>query len=276
LLVLLAAALHAGWNALVKAGDDGLTRLAFVNLGCGACGLVMLPFVAMPDPRAWPFIAASVVVHHAYYFLLVAGYRHGDLSQVYPIARGSAPLLVAVGAFVFADERLSGLGVLGVLIISAAIYSLAIDGRRGNRSPGPIGAALATGTAIAGYTIVDGLGGRAAGDVLGYIAALFLLDSLPLALMVLHLRRHSLAYTLSSNWRAGLAGGVCSGLAYGLVIWAMSLVPMTYVSALRETSVILAAWFGTRLLREPFGARRLMAAALVAAGVALLQASRSL
>jgi drug/metabolite transporter (DMT)-like permease len=272
-LVLLAAALHASWNALVKAGGDPFVRLALLNVVSGLCALPLLLVVAPPAMASWPYLLGSVAIHFAYNLALAYGYRFGDLSHVYPIARGIAPPLVALGAWAMAGETPGPLGVLAILAISGAIASLAF-------SPGwrlgplaPVGFALATGLSIAGYTICDGLGGRAAGDVLGYIAWLFVLDAVPFALIVAVWRRHDLAGELPASWRASVLGGVFALAAYGLVIWAMSRAPMASVSALRETSVIMAALIGTRLLREPFGTRRVVAASVVAIGVVLLEAS---
>jgi drug/metabolite transporter (DMT)-like permease len=216
-----------------------------------------------------------VVVHHAYYLTLGYGYRFGDLSHVYPIARGIAPPLVALAAWAFAGESVGLLGLLAILVISGGIVSLAFtdDGRLVAIRPLALG--LTTGITIAAYTLFDGLGGRAAGDVFSYIAWLFVIDAVPFSLIVAWRYRRRLGPALAACWRPAACGGVLSVIAYGLVIWAMSLTPMAAVSALRETSVIVAALIGTRLLREPFGTRRVLAASLVAAGVVLLQVSRA-
>jgi drug/metabolite transporter (DMT)-like permease len=270
-LVLLAAVLHASWNALVKVGGDPFVRLALLNVVSGLCALPFLFLVALPAVASWPYLLGSVAIHLAYNVTLAYSYRFGDLSHVYPIARGVAPPLVALGAWLIAGESPGPIGVLAILVISGAIASLAF-------SPGwrlgplaPLWLALATGLSIAGYTICDGLGGRAAGDVLGYIAWLFALDAVPFGLIVAFWRRHDLAAQLRASCRASVLGGVLALGAYGLVIWAMSQAPMASVSALRETSVIMAALIGTRLLREPFGRRRVVAASVVALGVVLLE-----
>jgi drug/metabolite transporter (DMT)-like permease len=274
-LVLAAALLHASWNALVKAGGDPFVRLAVVNVVGGLCTLPVLLFVASPAPESWPYLFGSVVVHHAYFLALAYGYRFGDLSHVYPIARGVAPPLVALAAWTFTGESLGLLGLLAILVISGGIVSLAFagDGRRTTIKPLILG--LSTGITIAGYTLFDGLGGRAAGDVLGYIVWLFVIDAVPFSIIVACRYHRRLGPALAACWRPATIGGVLSVIAYGLVIWAMSLAPMAAVSALRETSVIVAALIGTRLLREPFGTRRIVAASLVAAGVVLLQMSRA-
>jgi drug/metabolite transporter (DMT)-like permease len=316
-LVLAAAAMHAGWNAVVKQSADPLMRLVLVTLGFFACGLVLVVFNGMPASASWPMLATSVALHQLYYALLVGGYRAGDLSTVYPISRGSAPAWVALGAWLVAGERVAPLGVVGIGLIVLAIASVAIGaasrgktvsdapsgeeptnptapdhtpGWRSAGSPSPVGGeparspdmegravalALATGVVIAGYSVADGIGGRASGRVLAYIGWLFLLQGIPLWAFVAVTARARLRVAIAEGWRAGLAGGVLGFLGYGIVIWAMRSSPMSYVSAVREVSVVLAAFIGTRVLGEPFGARRVAASAVVVLGVVLLQLSRA-
>jgi drug/metabolite transporter (DMT)-like permease len=270
-LVLLAAVLHASWNALVKTGADPFVRLAILNLFCGAAALPMLLASAPPAPASWPYLLGSVAIHHVYYLALAAGYRYGDLSHVYPIARGIAPPLVALCAWLWAGEPQTAGSLLAILLISLAITSLAF-GEGWRLGPlRPLGFALLTGASIAAYTLCDGLGGRLAGDVGGYIAWLFVLDTVPLTVMVALWKPAALRAQLRTDWKLVSAGGVLAFVAYALVIWAMTIAPMAQVSALRETSVILAALIGTRLLGEPFGRRRVVAASLVALGVILLE-----
>ena len=273
-LVLAAAVLHASWNALIKSGGDPWVRLALANGVGTACAAAMVPFVDVPEAAAWPFILGSVAVHQVYFAFVALQYRFGDLSHVYPSSRGAAPLLVAVAAYVFAGETLSPTGMAAVAVICAAILSLTFD--RGWRIAPGKGTFYALGTSltIAVYTLIDGLGGRSTANVADYVVYMFLLNALPFGLLVMYMRRHALVPTFRLHWKTGAFGGVLSYAAYGLVIWAMSSTPMTYVSALRETSVILAALIGTRMLKEPFGARRIAAACGVAAGVVLLQISR--
>ncbi len=273
-LVLAAAVLHASWNALVKSGGDPWVRLALGTAVGVVFAALLLPFVEFPKAEAWPFILASVAIHQVYFVSVALQYRFGDLSHVYPISRGTAPLLVAISAYVFAGETLSPGGLVAVVIICGAILSLTFgDGWRAN-DPKGVFFALCTSLTIAAYTVVDGIGGRTAGDVFNYIVYLFLLDGIPFGLLVIFMRRGVLGPTLKAHWKTGVLGGLFSFLAYALVIWAMTLTPMTYVSALRETSVILAALIGTLFLKEHHGGQRITAAACVAAGVVLLQISR--
>ena len=269
LIVLAAAAMHASWNALVKTGGDPFIRLAIVNLTHTVIVLPLLPFVAIPPAEAWPWLIGSVVMHLAYYVFLSAGYRVGDLSHVYPIARGVAPPLVALGGIAFAGEWLSPTGTAAFLGICLGIWLLAATARGSGRAP--LLLALGTGTMIAAYTICDGMGARASGDVIAYIVWLFLLDGWPFGVGVFWLRRGTIRASLRGAWLPAVGGGLLSVIAYGLVIWCMTQVPLAYVSALRETSVVLAALIGTLLLGEPFGRMRVLSAGVVALGVALLQ-----
>jgi len=271
-LVLLAAFLHAAWNALVKAGRDRLVVLTIAN-GTGVLvALSIAPFVPLPLPQSWPFLLASVVLHTGYYFFLIRAYRVGDLSHVYPLARGLSPVLVALLAAMFANEIPSPLGLVGVLLACAGITSLAFDAGppwRGDRRP----LAYAAGTAvfIATYTLADGMGVRRAGEALPYIVWLMILDGIPIIGFTTYVRRHQLAAALTSNWRAGCTSGLLQFGAYALVIWAMSLGTMASVSALRETSVIFAALIGALVLKERVGALRISAAILVALGIVLMR-----
>ncbi len=274
-LVLLAALFHATWNALVKTGGDRLSVLAMVN-GCSAVIAVgMLPFVDVPAPESWGYIVASITLHTGYYFFLVEAYRVGDLSHVYPLARGLSPLLVAGAAVVFAGELMPPAAFLGVLLACGGIVSLSFDrGPPWRNDPRPLLFALGTAVFIAGYTLVDGIGVRKAETVAGYIAWLFALDAIPIISIAWLIHRRELRWTLRSEWRKGAAGGVLALSAYGLVIWAMSLAPMAAVSALRETGVIFAALIGTIVLKERFGVLRISAAVMVAAGVVLMNVTR--
>ena len=272
LWVLVAALLHASWNALLKFPGDTLIKLALINLTGAAVTLPLLPWIGPPDSASWPFLLGSVAVHACYNACLALAYRQGDLSMVYPLARGIAPLLIAVGAWIVAGETLSAVSLLGVVVISAGILTLGISGWR--QTPLDVLLfAFGTGIAIVGYTLLDGLGARLAGNTLAYVVWLFACNGLPISLIALQFRRRELTAALRQNWLAGVCGGICSIAAYGLVIWAMTQAPMTYVSALRETSVVIAALIGTRLLREPLGTLRLGAAAVVAIGVAALELS---
>lgn len=271
-LLLLAALLHASWNAIAKASGDPLVAMAVVTATGGLFAALFAPAVSFPARAAWPFLAASVVLHLAYQLFLVTAYRLGDLSQVYPIARGLAPCAVAALAFLFSGEVLAPRHTAGLLLASAAIASLALAGGppsvAGRRAAA---AAVTTALLIGSYTFVDGLGVRRCESPFDYVVWSFVFDGLPIAFVALAVRGRTLLLFPRATLVRAAGGGVLSVVAYGIVLWALSRGAMGPVAALRETSVVFAAVIGTRLLGEPFGARRVAAAAGVAAGIALLQ-----
>ena len=265
-LVLLAALLHATWNALVKGAGDRAVMLALISAGHFIPAVALAMLVPLPAPEAWPFIIASTVIHWGYYVFLNLAYKFGDLSFVYPIARGAAPVLIAIGALIFADEHLPLLAWVAIGLVSSGIFLLAAV-RHGD--PRAIGAALLTSSMIACYSVVDGIGIRVSGNPLGYIAWLFILEIF-VVLYVALTRWPRMRATATNTLMIGMAGGMLSGLAYALVLYAKTLAPLGIVSALRETSVIFAALFGILWFGErPIG-RRLTAAAVVAVGIILL------
>lgn len=271
-LVLVAAVMHATWNAIVKVGEDRLVAITTAMAVSGALAPILIVAGRAPAVESWPYIALSVVVHTGYFVLLARTYRFGDLSHSYPLARGIAPVLVAGGAAAVGAERLSLAEIAAIGVISSGILSLAFAGRRHPGADSRATAyALATGGLIALYTVSDGLGVRAAGDPMGYIGWLFLFSPLPVIALVVVRRRPGVLAIAVRGFRPAAVGGVLSFAAYGLVIWALSLGPMAHVSALRETSVVVAALIGSRLLGEPFGVRRVLAAVTVALGVMALE-----
>jgi drug/metabolite transporter (DMT)-like permease len=259
---------------MVKNGGEPWVRMGVLTCVTGSLGLIIIPFVDAPASASWPYLATSIAIHQVYFCFVCFGYQFGALSQVYPIQRGVAPILVAVGAYFFVGEALNILGTLSVALISFAILSLAFDqsGKFNGGRAVPI--ALITGILIAGYTIVDGKGVRLAGDnILGYIVWLFALEAVPFTLLCLYFVKRNYKQITKQHILTSISGGVMAFFAYGMVIWAMSFSHLTYVSALRETSVILAAWIGTQLMGEPFGKKRIIAAILVSIGVVILQVS---
>jgi drug/metabolite transporter (DMT)-like permease len=273
-LVLLAALLHAVWNALIKASDDPwLTTLVVFVSGSVACSLG-LPFVEPPARESWSYLAAGALLHNIYVTFLVLSYRFGDLSHVYPIARGTGPLLVAALSARVVGEPLSQMEMAGTALISVGILSLAVDRSLGTAS-GRRAAffALGTGVWIAGYTLVDAMGIRRAGDPgpLSYVLWLQALEAVPFVVVTVVLRRRDLpAFVRRPAARRGIAGGLMATLGYSMVLWAYSLGAIAPIAALRETGTILAALIGTLVLGEPFGRRRVFAAGLVALGVVVL------
>jgi drug/metabolite transporter (DMT)-like permease len=271
LLVLLAAFLHACWNALVKAGRDPLLTISTVSAVTCLISAALLPFVAPPARAAWPYIAAGVLAHNGFKVFLILSYRLGDLSRVYPLARGSAPLVVAAFAGLAAGEVLHGGELAGVALISAGLASLALEPRRAGRAD-LLGVvfALLTGAFIGAYTLIDGIGVRLSGSFLGYSAWLFFCDGIPMVAMALWFRGRHLRAFFRGGVAPALAAGTLSLFAYFVVVWALQQGAMAPIAALRETGVIFATLIGRVVLKEPFGWRRAGAAALVTAGVAAL------
>ena len=271
LAVLAAALAHATWNAMIKSGGNVLFDMTLVVF---FAGLVTAPFmlvVEVPPVAAWPYIAASMAIHIAYYVALVGAYRAGDLSHGYPIMRGLAPLIVSLCALGWLGEAPRPMVWLGVILICGGVLSLGFAGFRWAESRVSLGWALANAVIIAAYTLVDAAGVRASGKAEIYVVWLFTLDALPFSLLILWLKRDELVPYARRFWLRGLVGGGLSAAAYAIVLWAMARAPVAAVAALRETSVIFAALIGAWLLKEGHIARRLVGAATVAAGVVALK-----
>jgi drug/metabolite transporter (DMT)-like permease len=271
-LVLFAAVLHASWNALVKAASDRALVLAAVSGAHAATGLALIAISSPPAMASWPSIAASTLIHYIYYALLFQAYRLGDLSQVYPISRGLAPALVALGTFLIIGETLSPQGWAGLAAISFGIGLLALQRGAVHADPRAVGVAALLGLTIAAYSVADGIGIRVSESPLGYMGWLFLLEA-PVVLAILW-NRHVKKGTIS--WRVfglGLIGGAFSVTAYGTVLYAKTIAPIGAVSAVRESSVVIAALIGVVFFGERPWRWRLAAALVVAAGVILLAAS---
>ena len=270
LIVLVAAVLHAGWNTLIKISGDRVAVMAFVTLSGCIISLLFLPFVDTPNPESWPLLALTIILHTGYHFFLPIAYDHGDLGQVYPIARGSAPILVTVGAFVFAGENLEPIAVMGVICLSVGVMTLTFEKNSGiTKNPKAILFALATGVCIASYTIVDGLGVRQAGSIMGFAIWLTIGDGLLTFFLALIWKGRAIWQVARSNLPIGLAGGAMQVGAYWIIVWALALAPMGMVSALRETSVLFVALISTFILKEGFGVWRFISAGLVSFGLML-------
>lgn len=273
LAVILAAALHAGWNALLKIGLDRYLTASLIQISAGIAALLAAPFVAFPSSAAWPWIGLSALLHIGYNRFLSSAYQHGDLGQVYPIARGSSPLIVAALSVFLLHDYLSSGQLLGLLILVASIWLMAFYG--GNRHA-PMNRpllinALLTAACIAGYTLSDAAGARLNQDALCYSIWLFITNGVVTALVLALLRGPKVFLTLRGHWRDGFIGGVMSMLAYSIVIWAMTQAPVALVSAMRETSVVFALLIGWLLLKETLPIRRLFACGAIMAGVMLMK-----
>jgi drug/metabolite transporter (DMT)-like permease len=290
LAVLVAAVTHATWNAIAHGIRDQVLAFGLIGAGSIAVAVPLVALAPFPLGRCWPYLLASVVIHVFYNLLLMRSYRYGEFGQVYPLARGTSPLVVTVLAAVFAAERPSVPAVLGVVVISCGLAVLVFAGRRtrsgssGTRAGSEPGsgsgsalsraallAAGATGLTIAAYTTVDGLGVRLSGSSVGYIGWLMLLESLCVPAWALARRRRDLMSGVSRRvLLSGVSAGALAVLAYGLVLWAQTRGALAPIAALRETSVIFGAVIGTVVFREPFGRWRIAATVLVVIGVLLL------
>ena len=274
-IVLLAAALHAGWNTLIKVRGDRLIVMAVVTLAGSMISLPFLLFVESPQPAVWPLLALTILLHTGYHLFLPLAYNHGDLGQVYPIARGIAPVLVALGAFVVAGETLGSLSLAGILCLAVGVISLTFDRNTGlGINPKAVLYALMTGVFIASYTVVDGIGVRESGSIMGFAVWLTIGDGLMTAFLVYCWKGNELWRVLRQNLGTASLGGTMQVGAYWIIIWALALAPMAMVSALRETSVLFAALISTFLLKEGFGAWRFVSAGLVTLGLILSRADK--
>ena len=268
-IVLFAALLHASWNALLKGTSDRLWSMTIMGIATALACAALLPFLPLPHGASWPYLVGSSILHIGYNIFLIRAYRSGEFGSAYPIARGSSPLLVTLGAATVAGEVPSAFGIAGIVLVSGGIISLAFRGRR--LPEAGIFYALGTGLIIAAYSVTDGIGGRLSGSPVSYTLWMCLLWGLTAA-PVYWLRRHD-----SHLWRgarptsAAALGGLVSLLAYGIVIFAMTRAPMGSVSALRETSVLFAVLLGRVFFAEPLTLRRIVSALVIAAGALCLE-----
>jgi phosphonate utilization associated putative membrane protein len=268
--VLLGALLHAGWNALVKASPDKALDMAVLQLVGSVLAIPLVAWVGWPDAKAWPYIATSVFIHIGYYTALTGAYKHGDLGLTYPLMRGVAPLLVALSATFTLHETLSAPAWLGVLGISCGVLVLGISSR-GGAAPKAVAFALANAVIIATYTVVDALGVRATGNPVQYVAALFLLDGWPFALLMFARRGPAAAQYARVRWPMATIGAGASMGSYAIALWAMTRAPVATVAALRETSVLFAVLLGVWFLKEAFTFKRVIGAAVIVAGIMALR-----
>lgn len=280
-LLLAAALMHASWNAILKSDrSDRLATFGVIMTTGTVMGLLAVPFLPAIEPGAWRFLVLSVLIHVGYYTFLLKAYSYGDLSHTYPIARGLGPLLVALVSGQLIGEHLRVQDMLGVLLLSGGLVTLALPARgavartAGGRHGLATLFAVLTGFTIAAYIIADGFGVRSAGNDfahrLSYIAWLCVLEGPWLLVLAIALRPRTVWAHLRHNWWRGAIGGVIANTGYGIAIYALVLGPMAHIAALRETSVLFGALMGTLLLGEPFGLRRVAAAVVIVAGLALM------
>jgi drug/metabolite transporter (DMT)-like permease len=272
LAVIAAAAMHAGWNALLKGNGDPFDTMARISLFGGIIALVAVWLVQWPLAAAWPWIVVSLCIHAIYRYLLIATYRAGDLAQVYPIARGTAPLLTATGTALFLAETLSGSGYLGIAALACGVFLMSMKGSRsGHLEPRAVGLALATSVAISAYTIVDGHGARINGSAASFILWEMLGNAVVMGMTALVVRGPLVYAGLRTQWLPAAGGAALSITSYIIATWAMTRAPIALVAALRETGVLFAALIGAVFLSEPMTRWRWSAALVIVGGVVMLR-----
>jgi drug/metabolite transporter (DMT)-like permease len=269
LAVLFAALCHAGWNVLIKVGLDPLATTTLITLGGAAVALALLPFAGPTDAAAWPWLGASVVIHLFYFAGLIESYRAGDLGQVYPIARGAAPLMTATSAAFAVGETLSVLGWLGILLLAFGVCLLSLRGGRdlARFDRKAVGFALFTAVTICAYSVVDGVGARASQNPAAYVLWLFVGFALVLPPYAALREGAGVFKPMLVYWKRGLAGGGMQVVSYGIALWAMTVAPIALVAALRETSVLFGTAIAVAVLKEPLRPVRIAAALLIVGGL---------
>lgn len=269
--VLFAAACHAGWNAVIKRTLDPLATTALVALGAGLVSLPAVPFVGVPAPSAWPWLIASIIIHLFYFAGLIEAYHTGDMGQVYPIARGTAPLMTATMTTIFIDEHLGWFGWSGIVLLASGVLLLSLRGGRdlAKLDRRAVGFALFTAVTICIYSLVDGIGARRAGpgNANAYSVWLFIGNAVLVVGYAFVRRGPAIWSAMAPYWKSGLAGGTLTMLSYAIAIWAMTLAPIAIVAALRETSVLFGALIAVVFLKEPLRANRIVAAMMIVTGL---------
>lgn len=273
IVVLLAALLHAGWNFLVKRSADTYQGMGSVVIGHAPFGFFALFFVPQIAPASLPYVAAGAILHTGYQLFLLNSYRLGDLSQVYPLARGGAPFIVAAVSVLFLGVTYGGFEIAALAAIGAGIVSLAFTGRplRVEGRSAPVLLALITGGFIAGYTLVDGLGARAAGTAVGYYSWVTITNAVIFSFVIIKVRPGMVRSLFTEHLSATLIGGGASYLAYALVVWSFTRAPIALVASLRETSIIFASLLGVFILKERLGPLKICSIAVTLAGIICLR-----
>lgn len=271
-LVLISALMHAGWNFLVKRGKDGHLDTALFAMGCSLIAAVLLPFAPLPDPSCYPWLLATLFIHVAYFLTLAAAYQHADLSLAYPVMRGLAPVLVSFFALA-SGEMLNTLQMLGIGLIAFGILMPAWIGKPWRNKKGLYFAVL-NAAIIALYTVLDGVGVRLSGNAISYTLWLFLFNSWGiLAILIWRRSLREVVVSARAGWRMALLGAGLSMGSYGIVLWAMTQSAIPAVAALREVSVVFAAFLGAWFLKETVGRWRILGASFVGAGAAIIRFS---
>lgn len=269
LSVLAAAILHASWNAILKLGNSRSATMMVLSGGQAAIGAVIALTVPWPVPEAWPWILASGFVHTAYQLFLIYAYDHGDLSRVYPLARGSAPMITLVVGAMWLGESVTATETAGILLLGAGILWLARGIWSGGESLKMLPYALGSALATASYTIIDGLGARTAQGSPAYLAWVFIVAGVIFAAALLALKGRECLPRQAVTWgKGGLAAAASYG-SYAVAVWAMTVAPIALVAALRETSILFAVLMGWLIFGDRMTRAKVMSVGLIVAGVVL-------
>ena len=271
--VLIAALMHAAWNAVVRVGLDRFSSILLLSMTQSGLALMLLPFAPLPAAAAWPWVAGASLLHTGYKLFLIRAYQHGDLSQIYPLARGAAPPLVALGGIALFGERLGPTGWAAVALIAGGVALMAFRGGAGFSRLPVKGLAYALGTAafVAAYTLADGQGARIAATATGFAMWMFVGDGLSMLAYAIITRGPKAPLAVFSEWRTGLPAGTLSLGSYWIALWAFTRAPVALVAALLETSVLFAMLIGVFLLKEQAGRWRWAAGLAILAGVVMIR-----
>jgi drug/metabolite transporter (DMT)-like permease len=272
LLVLAAAMMHAGWNAVVKGGTDPFRSVTQVSLFSGGIALCFLPLVEVPALEVWPWLAASAAIHTLYRFMLIGAYRAGDMAQVYPIMRGAAPLMTALSTALLIGEQVSTVGFAAIAALSLGVFLMSLrGGQLGGFEKRAVVMALLSAASTCGYTLADGIGARVNGSGPAYALWMFVLNAVTMQSIAFAMKGWKAYDGLRAQWPVMAGGGVMSMTAYFIVIWAMTQAPIALVAALRETSVLFGSLIAMVILKEIMTGWRMLASAFVLVGMVLLK-----
>ena len=269
LAVMVAALLHAGWNAVIKIGLSKQTSMFLLSTGNAVMGAAVAAFYPLPGPAVWPWLLASGLIHTAYQLFLAYAYEQGDLSRVYPLARGAAPMIVLVVSLLFLPDPLEPMDLAGILVLGLGIVLMARGVFRSGESRRLLPFALGSAFATATYTLIDGLGARVSGEPVAYVAWLLVVAGVVFAPAIVALKGPGVMRASPRAWGLGLIAGAASFAAYAIAVWAMTQAPIALVSALRETSILFAVLIGWLTFGERIDRSKALAAGLILAGAAL-------
>ena len=269
--VLFAAFLHAGWNAVIRAGGDRFQGMLLLTTTQGLMGLVMAAFFPLPEGYIWLWVLASGAIHATYKMFLAAAYHHGDLSRVYPIARGTAPMIVVIAGYFLLADTLIFKEYVGVALIGMGIILMARGVFTSGEARALIPFALGSAVCTAGYSMVDGLGARAAGSATQFTAWLFIFDALIFSAVTLGTKGPDVFKAPAKTWAIGTFAGALSLATYWIAVWAMTVAPIALVTAVRETSVLFAVLLGVLVMKEKSDAGKIIAALIIVTGVIVIK-----